>query len=296
MTDRQATARGRIVRRVLLYGALIAASLLMLLPVFSMVTTALKSAREIYAAEPTVFPREVHWENFRLALSPNERTLQVFDFLTCLGNSVCVTALVIVGNVTSCSLVAYGFVRFRTRWNRPLFAVMLSGMMLPPIVLSIPRFVMWTRFLGLYDTLYPLWLPAFFGLNAFFIFLLTQFFKGIPKDLIDAARIDGCGELGIFLRVVVPLSRPVLLVVAVFTFIWTWNDFFTPLIYIEDPSKYTLALGLQKFIMGSRGSDYGTQWNLLLAATTVTTIPIVIVFFFAQRYFVQGITMSGLKQ
>ena len=279
------------------YLVLILGSAVMVLPVFSMLSTALKSTPEVYAPKPTIIPSEYHWENFRTALRPSDVANQPFDFLTCLRNSLCVTGLCIIGNILSCSLVAWGFARFPCRLNRPLFAVMLSAMMLPPIVLSIPSFVMYVKYLNWYDTLYPLWVPSFFGVDAFFIFLLYQFFRGIPKDLLDAARMDGCSELGTFFRIVLPLSRPALMVVGVFTFIWTWNDFFSPLLYLEDPDKYTLALGLQRFITGSRGSQFGIQWNLLLAAASVVSLPIIVVFFIGPALlFIEGITLSGIKQ
>jgi multiple sugar transport system permease protein len=266
------------------------------MPAMAMISTALKSMPEVYAPEPTLIPTSFHFENFHKALFDATASYRPFNFLPALKNTVCVTLLNIIGNLVSCSLVAWGFARYECRWNRPLFALMLSTMMLPAIILSIPTFVLFVKYFGWYDTLYPLWVPAFCGVNAFFIFLLHSFFKGIPDSLVEAARIDGCSEFGIFYKIAIPLSKPVLMVVAVFTFIWTWNDFFTPLLYLEDESKYTLAIALQQFVAGSRGSVFGTQWNLLMAATIVVTIPIVLLFFAAQRYFVEGIGLTGVKQ
>lgn len=282
--------------RSAIYVLLFVGCALMFLPVLAMISTALKSMPEVYAPEPTLIPESFHFENFYKALFDPAASYRPFNFLPALKNTVGVTLLNIIGNLVSCSVVAWGFARYPCRWNKPLFIVMLSAMMLPAIILSIPTFVLFVKYFGWYDTLYPLWVPSFFATHAFFIFLLHGFFKAIPESLIEAARIDGCSEIGIFSRVAVPLSKPALMVVAVFTFIWTWNDFFTPLLYLEDESKFTFAIALQKFVRGSQGSIFGRQWNLLMAANIVVTIPIVALFFAAQRYFVEGISLTGVKQ
>jgi multiple sugar transport system permease protein len=287
--------RGNLFRPAV-YLLLVAGCGVMLLPVLAMVSTALKSMPEVYASESSLIPVSFHFENFYRAIFDPTASYRPFNFFPAMKNTISVTLLNIIGNLFSCSLVAWGFARYQCRWNKPLFIVMLSSMMLPAIILSIPTFVLFVKYFGWYDTLYPLWVPSFFGVNAFFIFLLHGFFRGIPESLLEAARIDGCSEIGIFCRVVVPLSKPVLMVVAVFTFIWTWNDFFTPLLYLEDESKFTFAIALQSFVRGSEGSIFGTQWNLLMAANIVVTIPIVMLFFAAQRYFVEGISLTGVKQ
>ena len=282
--------------RATIYALLLAGCALMFLPVLAMISTALKSMPEVYAPEPTLIPKSYHFENFYRALFDPAASYRPFNFLPALKNTVSVTLLNIIGNGVSCSAVAWGFARYPCRWNKPLFIVMLSAMMLPAIILSIPTFVLFVKYFGWYDTLYPLWVPSFFATHAFFIFLLHGFFKAIPESLLEAARIDGCSEIGIFSRVAIPLSKPALMVVAVFTFIWTWNDFFTPLLYLEDESKFTFAIALQKFVRGSQGSVFGRQWNLLMAANIVVTVPIVALFFSAQRYFVEGISLTGVKQ
>ena len=282
--------------RATIYAQLLAGCALMFLPVLAMISTALKSMPEVYAPEPTLIPKSYHFENFYRALFDPAASYRPFNFLPALKNTVSVTLLNIIGNLVSCSAVAWGFARYPCRWNKPLFIVMLSAMMLPAIILSIPTFVLFVKYFGWYDTLYPLWVPSFFATHAFFIFLLHGFFKAIPESLLEAARIDGCSEIGIFSRVAIPLSKPALMVVAVFTFIWTWNDFFTPLLYLEDESKFTFAIALQKFVRGSQGSVLGRKWNLLMAANIVVTIPIVALFFSAQRYFVEGISLTGVKQ
>lgn len=282
--------------RATIYALLLAGCALMFLPVLAMISTALKSMPEVYAPEPTLIPKSYHFENFYRALFDPAASYRPFNFLPALKNTVSVTLLNIIGNLVSCSAVAWGFARYPCRWNKPLFIVMLSAMMLPAIILSIPTFVLFVKYFGWYDTLYPLWVPSFFATHAFFIFLLHGFFKAIPESLLEAARIDGCSEIGIFSRVAIPQSKPALMVVAVFTFIWTWNDFFTPLLYLEDESKFTFAIALQKFVRGSQGSVFGRQWNLLMAANIVVTVPIVALFFSAQRYFVEGISLTGVKQ
>ena len=282
--------------RIFVYALLVFGCAIMILPVVTMFSTALKSTTEVFTSNPSLIPQEFHFENFIKALFDDSVSFRPFNFLNSLKNSIVITLLNIIGNILSCSLVAYGFARFQCRWNRPLFIAMLSVMMMPPIVLSIPTFVLFVRYLGWYDTLYPLWVPSFFGFYSFFIFLLHEFFKGIPTSLIEAARLDGCSEIGIFFRIAMPLSKPAIMVVGVFTFIWTWNDFFTPLLYLEDVNKFTLALSLQQFVKGSMGSAFGIQWNYLMAASIVVIIPIVILFFLAQRYFVEGISLTGMKQ
>ena len=282
--------------RATIYALLLAGCALMFLPVLAMISTALKSMPEVYAPEPTLIPKSYHFENFYRALFDPAASYRPFNFLPALKNTVSVTLLNIIGNLVSCSAVAWGFARYPCRWNKPLFIVMLSAMMLPAIIMSIPTFVLFVKYFGWYDTLDPLWVPSFFATHAFFIFLLHGFFKAIPESLLEAARIDGCSEIGIFSRVAIPLSKPALMVVAVFTFIWTWNDFFTPLLYLEDESKFTFAIALQKFVRGSQGSVFGRQWNLLMAANIVVTVPIVALFFSAQRYFVEGISLTGVKQ
>ncbi|MBI4026846.1 MAG: carbohydrate ABC transporter permease [Verrucomicrobia bacterium] len=269
------------------YAALLMLSGLMLAPLLVAVSTSLKDIGEIYRQPPTLLPEKIVWSNYREALT-------TFPFLRYLFNTLVVVALSVAGSLLSCTLVAYGFARYACRWSQPLFVLMLSTMMLPGIVTCIPTFILFTRYFHWYDTLYPLWAPAFFG-TPFCIFLLRQFFRTIPQDLLDAARLDGCSELGIVWHMIVPLSKPALLVVAVFTFMWSWNDYLGPLLYLQDERKYTLALGLTKFLATSRFEQYGASWNLMMAASLVVMLPITVVFFLAQRAFIEGITTTGLK-
>ena len=279
--------RGNTPLRLLTYAVLIVLSGVMLLPVFVTVSTSLKALEEVYREPPTLIPASAHWANFREAVT-------AFPFLRYLFNTLIVVGLSIAGTLISCTMVAYGFARFKCKWNKILFTVMLSTMMLPAIVTSIPTFIMFTRYFGWYDTLYPLYVPSFFA-TPFFVFLLTQFFRTLPQDLLDAARIDGCTEFGVLWRVVVPLSKPALATVAVFTFMGKWNDYLGPLLYLQDPKKFTLALGLTHFLADAQKELYGTAWNLMMAASLVVMLPIVILFFFAQRSFIEGITLTGMK-
>jgi len=195
----------------------------------------------------------------------------------------------------SSSLVAYGFARIRFRGRGVLFALMLGTMMIPFPVVMVPLYRIF-RFLGDHSgmawlgTFRPLWVPAWFG-SAFSIFLLRQFFVTIPDELSEAARIDGCSEWGIYWRIILPLSRPALSVVALFTFMYVWRDFLGPLVYLQRPTQYTLALGLQAF----QSQNGGTSWNLLMAAAVLVIAPVIVLFFVAQRTFIEGIATTGMK-
>ncbi|HQK95308.1 MAG TPA: carbohydrate ABC transporter permease [Armatimonadota bacterium] len=224
----------------------------------------------------------------RLANYPDALAFKGFHFTTYLTNTLIICALTVFGTILSCSLVAYGLSRIYWRGRNVVFYILLGTMMLPAQVTMIPVFVVFAK-LRLVDTFVPLILPAFLG-NAFFVFLLRQFFLGIPRDLTDAARLDGCTEFGIWRQVVIPLSKPALATVGLFSFMGAWNDYLGPLIYLSDSSKFTLSLGLASF-----SSQYGQEPGMLMAATTVMTVPIIVLFFFAQRTFIQGITLTGLK-
>jgi len=214
--------------------------------------------------------------------------LTFIPFARYLLNTLLICALVVLGTILSCSLVAYGLTRIRWRGRNALFYLVIGTMMLPFQVTMVPMFVVFAK-LGWVDTFLPLTVPAFFG-NAFFIFLLRQFFLTIPPELTDAARIDGCSEIDIYRRVVLPLAKPALATVGLFAFMNTWNDYIGPLIYLSDASRYTLSLGLATF-----SSQYGSYPGMLMAVTTVMTVPIIILFFLAQRTFIQGITLTGIK-
>jgi ABC-type glycerol-3-phosphate transport system permease component len=214
--------------------------------------------------------------------------LRYIPFDTQLRNTVILVILNVLGQLFACSLAAYGFARLNF-WGRDLlFGLLLATMMLPGQVTMIPTFVLW-KWLGWYNTLQPLWVPAWFG-GAFFIFLLRQFFMTIPKELEDAAKIDGCGFFGIYWRIMLPLAGPALATVAIFSFMGAWNEFVQPLVYLSDERLFPLSLGLNQF-----RQEQAAEWSWLMAASTMMMLPVIAVFFFCQRYFIQGITLTGLK-
>jgi len=253
-----------------------------LLPFVWVLSTSLKTDAQVYVSPPVWIPNPVKWSNYPEALT-------YLPFARYFRNTMEYCLMVVIGTLLTSSMVAYGFARLDFPGRDFLFMLLISTMMLPWAVRIIPVFLMWKR-LGLTNTLYPLWVPSFLGGGALNIFLLRQFFMTVPLDLSDAARIDGCSEPGIYWRIIMPLSGPALTVVAVFQFLWAWNDFIRPLIYLNDSAKYTMALGLQLFI-GLEQSRY----NLLMAAAAAMTMPVLIIFAFAQRYMVQGVTLTGLK-
>jgi multiple sugar transport system permease protein len=213
---------------------------------------------------------------------------KTITFLTYLGNTLLVALLSVLGTLSSSSLVAYGLSRIPWKGRTTLFNVTLATMMVPFPVLMVPLYGVF-RSLGWIGTLLPLWVPTFFG-GAFNIFLLRQFFLTIPSELSDAARIDGCSEFAIFWRVILPLSRPALSVVALFTFLSAWNEFLAPLIFLTEPDTFTMALGLQQY----QSQFAGSEWHLLMAASALLVMPIIVLFFFAQKTFIQGISTTGM--
>lgn len=225
---------------------------------------------------------KIHFSNYPKALT-------TMPFLTYTRNTLIITGVNMIGTVFSASLVAYSFAKLRWKGRDIWFIVMLATMMLPSQVTQIPLFVLYKK-LGWLNTYYPLVVGSFFGGGAFNIFLLRQFFSTLPNELSEAAKVDGCSEMRIFLNIVLPLCKPALATIAIFSFMGSWNDFFGPLIYLTEPQKYTIALGLRAF----QGYS-GVQWNLLMAASVVTALPTLILFFCFQNYFVKGITLTGIK-
>jgi multiple sugar transport system permease protein len=226
-------------------------------------------------------PIRLYWENY-------PRALTYIPFFLYVKNTLVLATLAVIGTILSCSMVAYSFSRIRWPGRDICFFILLATMMLPGQVTMIPVFMIF-KWLGWVGSIKPLVVPAFMG-SAFFIFLLRQFFISIPHELSDAGKIDGCSEFAIYWRLVLPLSKPALATVGLFTFMGSWNDFMGPLLYLNDETKYTLSLGLQQFV-----SQHGAEWSMLMAASTVMTVPIIILYFFAQRTFIQGITLTGIK-
>jgi multiple sugar transport system permease protein len=255
----------------------------LLLPFYWMLVSALESNNEIFARPLQWWPDPVQWQNVGKTIGS-----RYFPYLRLLANSIFFAGGVTIGTVLSCAAVGYGFARLRFPGRDILFGITLATLMIPPIVTFIPTYVLFSK-LGLIGGYTPLILPAFFG-NAFFIFMMRQFFLGIPGDLADAARIDGAGEFRIFWQIMLPLVRPALMVVAVFTLLYTWHDFFGPLIYLQDKSQFPLSLGLYAF-----KSQRTADWANIMMGSFLTTLPLIIVFLFTQRYFLRGIATTGLK-
>jgi multiple sugar transport system permease protein len=280
----EAKARsGRRVRSLVIHAVLLAGSGLFLFPLFWMVSTSLKPLDETMRMPPQWMPHPIQWNNYWEAV-------HYIPFFAYARNTLVIAVLGTLGTLISSSLVAYGFSRIEWKGRGTVFLVLLGTMMVPFPVTMVPLYGVF-RELHWIGTFRPLWIPAWLGASAFNVFLLRQFFLTIPRDFSDAACLDGCTELGIFWRVVVPLSRPALAVVALFHFLYCWNDFLGPLIYLTDQKDFTLALGLQ-FFQSRQG---GTPWNLLMAASALVVSPVIILFFFMQRTFIEGIAMSGLK-
>jgi multiple sugar transport system permease protein len=273
--------RQRFVRRTAIYAALVLFGLIFLLPFAWMVSTSVKPNDQVFVYPPQWIPNPILWDNYVDALTE-------LPFLSYLRNTVFISGMTIVGNLLSCSLVAYGFSRVRWFGRDAVFLIVLATMMLPTATTLVPLYVIF-RNLGWMGTFNPLVVPPFFG-TAFFIFLLRQFFMTIPMDLSDAARIDGENEFGIFWRIILPLSKPALTTVALFSFLWSWSDFFGPLIFLTNENLYTISLGLVQF-----QSRYDTAWGQVMAAATVFTLPVLVLFFVSQRQFVEGVTVTGIK-
>ncbi len=262
---------------LLLFGAALS-----LLPFFWMVRSALMTSSEIFQFPPKILPDHWLWSNFI-------EIFEVVEFGLYVKNTLFILIPVLIGTVLTSCMCGFGFARLQFPGKNIWFTLIIATMMLPPAVTLIPTFMLWTE-LGAINTYWPLVFPSFFGGGGFFIFLMRQFFMSIPRELDEAALIDGANYLQIFAFVLLPLVKPALLVVAFFTFTNVWNDFFGPLIYLNDESLFTLALGLLQ-LQGTYTSD----WNLIMAAATVMTLPAILVFFLGQKYFVEGVTLTGIK-
>jgi len=271
--------RGPVFGQIGLYAALFGLSALFMLPFAWLILSSLKPPEEIYAGGwwPSTISTENYGDVFRNA--------SVGRWLF---NSFIVSILGVIAVLFSSSLVAYGFARLRFRGRSQLFALVMATYLLPAMVTFIPTFLIWNE-LGAVNTFFPLWAGNLFG-SAFYIFMLRQFLFTIPQDLVDAARVDGAGYFKIYWSIMLPLIRPALAAIAVFEFQAKWNDFFTPLIYINRQELYTMALGL-----ATMKDEFDAQWGMWMAASVIMTVPMIVLFFLAQRYFVEGIATTGLK-
>ena len=269
--------------RLLWYIITILVSLVFCFPVLYLIFTGFKTPQETVAFPPTLIPKK--W-----TLSAYEEGLSSGIFSKYLLNSIFVSGMVVIGTVSSAALVGFGFARLRSRMKNFLFMLVLATMMIPSSVTLIPVYSIYSK-IGWIDTYLPLIVPAFTGGGAFSIFLIKQFFEAIPNELVESSKIDGAGWFTIFWKMFLPNSKPVLLVVIIFAFVNSWNDFFAPLIFLINPEKFTVAIGLNTF-----RNSYGAAMDIapLMAMATLSVLPILL-FVFAQKYFVQGITTTGLK-
>lgn len=269
-------------RRIGLYFLVGVLSVIFLIPMIWLISTSLKSQGQVFAYPPVWVPNPIRWSNYAEAMTRA-------PLLVWLSNTVVITFVALAGTLLSSSLVAFGFARLRFPGRRVLFVLLLSTMMLPDVVTLVPQFVLF-RSLGWVNTFLPLTVPAFLGGGAFNIFLVRQFYLTIPRDFDEAARIDGASNLRIWWHIMLPLSRPVLIAVGIFSFVYHWNDFLLPLIYLQSEGNKTLALGLRAFI-----SPTDASWNVSMAASMFLVIPVLIVFFVAQRQFIRGVVMTGIQ-
>ncbi len=283
----QATKRAETSERIVKFFtwcALLIGAVAFVMPLYIMIVMALKTPNEIATTSAWAWPKDLTWENFSTVLSNPNVSFKLF-----FKNTLVIAILSTTGVIVSSSLVAYAFARLRFRGRDRLFLLLLSTMMLPAVVTMIPTYVLY-KYLNWIDTFYPLWVPAWFGGGAFNIFLLRQFFMGIPRELDEAALLDGASHSTIFWRIILPLSKPALATVGIFAFIYNWKDFMGPLLYLNSPEKQTLELGLQTY-----RSLQNEQWHLLMAGSVLVMIPLIVLFLIGQKAFVKGIVMTGGK-
>lgn len=265
---------------------IITLGLVMLYPVIWMVVSSFKPNNMIFS-DPGLIPKAVTIENYITGWRGYAGT----DFGQFFVNSLVMCAIAIVGNLISCSMAAYAFSRLQFRGKVVWFSIMMATLMLPTHVTLVPRYILFNTF-GWVGSYLPILVPKFLATDAFFIFLLVQFMRSLPKEIEEAAIIDGCGKVGVFLRIIIPLAGPALVTTALFTFLWTWDDFFNQLLYLTSPYTFTVSRALRTFV-GDAGAV--SNWGGALAMSTLSIIPAFILFFSLQKYFVQGITTTGIK-
>jgi multiple sugar transport system permease protein len=278
----------RLIGQALTYGVLLLGLAAVLLPLYWMIATSLKTETALFVLPPQWAPDPVRWQNYL-------EVWQLIPLARYFANSLFITALAMVGEILTCALVAYGFARFRFPGRNALFAIMLGTMMLPGVITLIPSFVIWAQWLGRYDTYSPLTVGALFAWGPSYIFLLRQFFLTIPSEIEDAAVVDGANVAQTFFQVMLPLVRPALLAIAVLSFNGNWNNFQSPLIYLSTGEKFPLPLGLYQFNSAIAGGGEAPKWNLMMAMTVLMAIPIVLLYFRAQKYFIEGLTVGAVK-
>lgn len=260
----------------------------MLYPLLWMISSSLKPENQIFT-ETSLIPRTFLWENWTQWFSPNTTPQFSRYFL----NSAIIATVSVIGNLLSCSMAAYVFARLNFRLKNFWFVLMLLSIMLPNQVTLVPQYIVFQR-LDWINTFLPLLVPRFLAIDAFFVFLMVQFIRGLPRELDDAAKVDGCNPLQIYLHIILPLMRPALITTAIFTFIWTWDDFFGQLIYLNTPDRFTVPLGL-RLLVDVSGEGGATTWGPMLAIATLSIVPVFLIFLVFQRYLLEGIATTGLK-
>jgi len=271
---------GQTALRILAFLLLLAGAFIVTIPFLWMLSTALKPDTQLYKWPPVWIPNPLQWKNFTEAIKRAPFPLYA-------RNTLIITVCSVIGAMLSSSLTAFGFARLRFPGRDVLFAVLLTTMMLPGLVTLIPLFVIYAR-LDWINTWLPLIVPHFFG-SPFFIFLLRQFFQSLPQDYHDQAKVDGANSLIVFAHIYLPLSKPALATVVIFQFMWTWSDYLGPFLFLHSDRLKTISVGLSVFLQ-----QYTADWQLLMAASTMMVLPMIVLFFVAQKYFIQGITTTGL--
>lgn len=271
---------GFIVKRVILYASLIVLSAIMIIPFIWMLSTSLKTQYDAVKIPPVWIPENPQWENFAKLFTEQP----MLQFML---NTIKIVVIVVLGQLFFSSLAAYAFARIPFKGRTPIFFCYIATLMVPGQVTMIPTYLMFAK-VGLTNTHWPLILPAFF--SAFGVFLLRQFFMTLPKELEEAAEIDGCNPFTTYLKIMLPMIVPAMLTLGVFTLMNTWNDYMGPLLYLSSPEKFTMTLGIAYF-----KGIYTTQWNLVMAGAVISILPILIAYLCAQKYFVEGIAFSGVK-
>lgn len=281
-SDRRPQGPGRYI----ILALLLAGVVVMFYPLAWMFSSSLKPENEIFR-NLSLIPETLTFENY-----PKGWTFLNIPFTIFFLNSFVIAALAIVGNLLSCTITAYVFARLKFRWRNVWFALMLMGLMLPHHVTVIPQYIMFNN-AGMVNTIVPLVLPKFLAVDSFFVFLMVQFIRSIPRELDEAATMDGAGPFRVFVDVILPLCMPALVTVSIFTFVWTWNDFFSQLLYLTSGDKMTVPLALR--MLNSSTGEATSTWGMLFAMSCLSIIPLVLIFFFFQRRLVEGIATTGLK-
>jgi len=273
-----------------LYGTLIVTSLMLLLPLISLILTSFKTFEEAIGVYRW-FPKQLNFDNYREVFA-----LENFNYWVYFRNTMLIFVMKALGTILTCTLTAYGLIRFNVKFKSLWFTILLSVILLPGELLAIPMYQIYLGF-GWFDTYYPLFTACFFATDIFMIFMFRQFFMSVPKELFEAAEVDGASEFKIYLRILLPLSRPAILTCLILYFTGTYNELYGPMLYLSSPSKWTMAQGIKSiedvFNLGPR--DYIVPWNLVSTATLLSLIPVMILFFLAQKQFMESVARTGIK-